>query len=295
MDALSAGRLVVFAFACAAASALHSRPLVWNELSVGEFEQAVKDTCGTVLVPIGCLEKHGYHLPLGTDQIVADLVARKAAEIEPAIVFPFGPYGAVAEARHRKGAVSISNNTLRSLLGELCDEFARNGCTNVVLINEHGGNGPFLDEFVRSRLEKPRSYNLYRWEDKYSSAQYKQWHKRFGKPPVYGHAGIYETSLMISLTPHLVYLEKVIPEEAVPKGRMDHFRKCRLSTPVDWFAQCDTQIYGDPRGASKELGDWLVATSVTNLVEAIRLIKRDGGLPAKLREEFDSLCKNPAL
>lgn len=294
MDILTARRLAVFVFACTV-SALQAKSLVWNELSVDEFGQAVKDTCGTVLVPIGCLEKHGYHLPLGTDQIVADLVARKAAEIEPAIVFPFGPYGAVVEAKHRKGTVSISNGTLRALLEELCDEFARNGCTNVVLINEHGGNGAFLDEFVRSRLEKPRAYNLYRWEDKYSSAQFRQWHERFGKPPLYGHAGIYETSLMISLMPHLVHLGKVVPEEAVPKNRMDHFRKCRLSTPIDWFAQCDTQIFGDPRGASKELGDWLVATSVTNLVEAIRLIKRDGGLPVKLREEFDSLCKNPAL
>jgi creatinine amidohydrolase len=282
---------------CAAVAAMvaaaHGKALVWEELTSDEIADAVETTRGTVLVPMGCVEKHNRHLPVGTDKIAAEALAKKAAEIEPVMVFPFGPYGAVSEARHHYGAVAISSETLKRLLDETCSELARNGFTNVVIVSEHGGNGPILDEFMRSRLDRPRNYNLYRWEDKYSSAQYKEWFSKFGKPNgAWGHACFYETSLMMELVPSLVHLERANVEEAAAKTRLDHFRKLRLSTPVDWYAQCDSQAYGDPSTASPELGKWLVATSVSNLVEAIRAVKADN-VSSALRAEFDARCEKP--
>lgn len=281
------------AVAAMVAAAAHGKALVWEELTSDEIADAVETTKGTVVIPFGCVEKHNRHLPVGTDKIAAERIVMRAAEIEPVMVFPIGPFGAVAEAKHRFGAVAISYETLKRLLDETCCELARNGYTNIVIVNAHGGNGPFLEDFVRSRLSERRSYNLYRWEDKYSSAQYKEWYAKFGKPEgAWGHACFYETSLMMELAPSLVHPERANVEESAPKTRLDHFRKLRLSTPVDWYAQCDSQAYGDPSKASPELGKWLVETTVGNLVEALKAVKADT-VSSALRAEFEARCAKP--
>ena len=51
----------------------------WEELNVLEFSLAVKKTCGVVLVPIGCWEKHGNHMPIGTDIILAREISLKVS------------------------------------------------------------------------------------------------------------------------------------------------------------------------------------------------------------------------
>ena len=281
---------------CAAVAAMvaaaHGKALVWEELTSDEIADAVETTKGTVVIPFGCVEKHARHLPVGTDKIAAEAMAKKASEMEPVMVFQFGPFGAVAEAKHRFGAVAISYETLKRLLDETCCELARNGYTNIVIVNAHGGNGPFLEDFVRSRLSEKRSYNLYRWDDRYSNAQYAEWYKLFGKPGTWGHAGIYETSLMMAIVPSLVHMERAKPEEAEPKTRLDHFRKLRLTTPVDWYAQCDSHAYGDPTGASLGLGNWAFNTSVGNLVEALKAVKEDT-VTSALRAEFEARSAAP--
>ena len=73
------------------------RPFLWRDMTCAEFAEAVKATKGVCVVPIGCLEKHGNHLPLATDSIVAHEVCVRAASLEPVIVFPFCPFGRVVE------------------------------------------------------------------------------------------------------------------------------------------------------------------------------------------------------
>ena len=45
--------------------------MIWENLTIDEFDTAVKESKGVVLVPFGCLEKHGSHMPIGTDIFVA--------------------------------------------------------------------------------------------------------------------------------------------------------------------------------------------------------------------------------
>ena len=67
--------------------------MLWEKLREEEFEKAIEDSKGVCILPIGCLEKHGQHLPVGTDTIIAADVCAKAAEIEPAVVFPTMIFG----------------------------------------------------------------------------------------------------------------------------------------------------------------------------------------------------------
>lgn len=268
------------------------KTLIWDKLTVNEFQEARELAKGTVLLPFGCVEKHARHLPLGTDSLVAMYLCEKASEIEPVLVYNIGNLGAVWESKHWLGTVAISHSTLTAVLDDLCNEFARNGCTNVVIVNSHGGNTGFLQSFVRSRLEKPRTYNVYYFEDKLSNKDYAEWRRRFGEIPTFGHAGIYETSLMMYAYPKLVYMDKVVVEESMPKYRQRDLSKARIYTPIDWYAECDTQSYGDPSKATKEMGAFFMDIHLTNLVNAVKMVKNDSLMPA-LRAEFDKHCAKP--
>ena len=69
----------------------------WQNLREEEFEEAVKISGGVCVVPIGCVEKHGQHLPVGTDIQTCNYVAIEAAKIEPVVVFPPMYFGDVMD------------------------------------------------------------------------------------------------------------------------------------------------------------------------------------------------------
>src|SRR5690242_2362237 len=75
-------------------------PVKWEELTAGDFVKAIEKSQSTCLLPFGILEKHGPHLPLGTDLINARYAAVHGAEQEYAVVFPEYFYGQIFEARH---------------------------------------------------------------------------------------------------------------------------------------------------------------------------------------------------
>ncbi|HOX06895.1 MAG TPA: creatininase family protein [Planctomycetota bacterium] len=132
----------------------------WEELTAPDFARAVRRTKGLCIVPVGVVEKHGDHLPLGTDYLYASAVAARAAELEPAVVFPPYYFGQIHEARHLPGTVALSSRLIVELLGEVCAEIARNGLKKIVLLNGHGGNR-HLVPFVKSALEAERDYAVY--------------------------------------------------------------------------------------------------------------------------------------
>lgn len=72
----------------------------WEELTAADFREGIQRSQGTCLLPFGILEKHGPHLPLGTDLLDVRYAALHAAEQEYAVVFPEYYFGQIAEARH---------------------------------------------------------------------------------------------------------------------------------------------------------------------------------------------------
>ena len=75
----------------------------YEELTAPQFLLAVEKSGGTCIIPLGIIEKHGAHLPLGTDLISCRERARQAAEREYTIVFPAYYFGQIFEARHQPG------------------------------------------------------------------------------------------------------------------------------------------------------------------------------------------------
>src|ERR1700724_732644 len=133
----------------------------WEELTATDFAKAIHQSQGTCILPIGILEKHGPHLPLGTDLLNIRYISVAAAQQEFAVVFPEYYFGQIFEARHEPGTVAYSAKLQLELLQETTDEMARNGCKKIVILNGHGGNNNLLPFFAQSQLATPHDYVVY--------------------------------------------------------------------------------------------------------------------------------------
>src|SRR5208337_3121857 len=176
----------------------------WEELTAADFRESIHRSHGTCLLPFGILEKHGPHLPLGTDLLDVRYAALHAAEHEYAVVFPEYYFGQIAEARHEPGTIAYSREMQLALLQETTDEMARNGCKKVIIVNGHGGNEHLLPYFAQSQLQTPHDYvvYVYRWSPSNLP----------GRPPLHSkmdmHAGESETAHTMASRPDLVHLDR---------------------------------------------------------------------------------------
>src|ERR1700738_4371407 len=104
--------------AAAAAPAQTTLPTKWEELTAGDFRDAIGKAQGTCLLPFGILEKHGPHLPLGTDLLNVRYVSEHAAQQEYAVIFPQYYAGQIFEAKHEPGTIAYSAELQLKLLQE---------------------------------------------------------------------------------------------------------------------------------------------------------------------------------
>src|ERR1700688_1112239 len=180
-------------------SSTHARLSVhWEELTGSDFIAAIKRSQGTCVLPFGILEKHGPHLPLGTDLLDVRYAVLRATEQEYAVVFPEYYFGQIFEARHEPGTVAYGSHLQLDLLQETTDEMARNGCRKIVVVNGHGGNEDLLPFFAQSQLEKPHDYVVYVFDERTPSTG-----GPARKDSLDMHAGESETSKMMIARPDL--------------------------------------------------------------------------------------------
>src|SRR5437870_7699895 len=133
----------------------------WEELTAADFRDAIQLSKGTCLLPFGILEKHGPHLPLGTDLLNVRHASLQAAQQEFAVVFPEYYFGQIFEAKHEPGTVAYSMDLQLRMLQETSDEMARNGCKKIIIVNGHGGNEHLIPFFAQAQLDKPHDYVVY--------------------------------------------------------------------------------------------------------------------------------------
>ena len=91
-------------------------PARWDELTADDWQKALDSSARTCILPIGILEKHGPHAPLGSDLIHVREWASRATKKEYAVVFPDYFYGQIYEAKHQPGTFSLPSPLLLELL-----------------------------------------------------------------------------------------------------------------------------------------------------------------------------------
>lgn len=263
-------------------------PVQWEELTASDFPTAVKQAKGVCVLPIGVIEKHGPHLPLGTDVIAARAAAIGAAQREYAVVFPYYYFGQIYEARHQPGCVTIPPELLTSLLQAVCDEIARNGFEKVLIVNGHGGNTDWLRYFCLTQLSSPRDYGVY-IAGHVTDPEMAKRIKALRKTNWGGHACEGETSQMMAIRPDLVQLEKAGRESGQPQNRL---KDLPAHTGMFWYADFPNHFAGDPSASTAELGKVELEGWTRGLVEVYRAVKRDTTV-RKLQDEFYARSAEP--
>lgn len=262
-----------------------SLPVKWEELTAADFVAAIAKAQGTCVLPIGILEKHGAHLPLGNDLINVRYLATHAAEEAYAVVFPEYYFGQIFEAKHEPGTMAYSARLQLDLLQETTDEMARNGCKKVFILNGHGGNNHLLPFFAQSQLASPRDYVVYVYQPNVRVA---------GRPAVTdksdAHAGESETSHTLVSRPDLVHLDRARTESGADLNRV-HLPE-GVYTGIWWYARFPEHYAGDGSLATKELGEFDMKTALRAVTDAIRAVKADQE-SLKLQNEFFEKTRHP--
>ncbi|MBZ0302379.1 MAG: creatininase family protein [Anaerolineae bacterium] len=247
----------------------------WEKLTGDQFPEAVTAAQGVCLLPLSVIERHAHHLPLGTDMYIGRELCRRAAEIEPAVIFPDFIFTQILEARHCAGTIAIDAELIVRLLDNVCREIARNGLKKIVLVNAHGGNNHLIRFFLQAQLESARDYVVYvastRPGPDDEAAVAAQW-----ASTVDGHAGESETSTILAIRPDLVRRDQLHSDgEGMPQGRLQALRDQGIETGIWWYADHPTHYRGDGSPATAAKGETLLAAQARALAKAIRLIKTD--------------------
>ena len=274
---------------------------IWENLREEEVAGVVEKTDATCVIPLGCIAKHGQHTPLGTDNVIAEGIIRKAAEIESVCLFPTLWMGCAAEPYAHAGQINLSRPLIHDMLGEIVAEVGRNGFYRIVIANAHGENDLMLTNFLRSQGAYKKNYQLYSKrvfayninalvreldagvvfptlteEDK---ALMREIHDN--KIP-YGHACIYETSVLMALRPDLVRLDRATVDSGASTGKGDYLHAVGLGGVNENFPNAVTGH--NPECSNERLGNVFIEKEVQIFVDAIRTLKNDKDLPRRIEE-----------
>jgi len=206
-----------------------------------EFNEAIIEKSSLILIPIGCLEEHGPHLPLNTDGIIAKKICQFVAKLNNIILGPTILFGTSRTTQGFPGTIEIQINTLRALTYDIVYSFASQGAKNIVLFTWHGGvshsttlREACIDVLEKIREEKnlPKAMDLNQFESLphiYLLSGVRLFDGKIEKDitaildtePY--HAAELETSIMLYLQPKLVKRDKLenlkefptFPEERV--------------------------------------------------------------------------------
>ncbi|MEY3588273.1 MAG: hypothetical protein RJA47_869, partial [Actinomycetota bacterium] len=229
-----------------------------------------------VMVPLGAVEQHGPHLPLGTDLIVAEAVARATIEKhgDEHDVWMLPPLGFTKSNEHAwsPGTIWLSAQTLLSVLDDIGRCIATTPARRVLFLNGHGGNSALLQVAnrelrVRHGLKTFLAHPHMPADQGGSSAE--------GELGMGIHGGTDETSVMLHLRPDLVDMSKAVRRVPEKLAQNKHVR-FGGSVPFGWLSNdfFPEGHIGDPTGATADLGAAMFATAVNTLGEVLGEVSR---------------------
>src|SRR3954471_7529106 len=168
------------------------------------------------VVPLGATEQHGPHLPTGTDFFHAEWVAReaanRAADRIPIVVTPTLPFGSSEHHFPFGGTISLPTTVYYDAVTAIVESLARDGFRRVFLVNGHGGNHELIQLVARDiALRLPIAVAASSWWSAGWDVMIAAGAKEGGRLP--GHAGGFETSLVMAMRPELV-AHDLMPDRA---------------------------------------------------------------------------------
>jgi creatinine amidohydrolase len=214
---------------------------------------------GIVVIPTGAIEVYGPHLPLGSDSLVAENMARRVAARIDAKCLPLIPIGYSADLMSFPGTLTVEPEAFKAYLDGVCRSLIRWGFNQFLFLNTHLGNVRLIDQVADGLLADPsiRCLQIDFWRlaarlgaDLWESGDW-----------AVGHAGELGTSVLQFMAPELVRSERqvdFIPESNPWPAGVDNYKPYRQLTA--------SSVMGRPSVANSEKGRLVVERSVDEIV-----------------------------
>lgn len=248
-----------------------------EHLTWPEFAERIGRT--VVIVPVGSVEQHGYHMPLGVDGQLPFHLALEAARSFPAMVAPPIWFGYKSQPRsggggHFPGTVSLNGATITAIARDLVGEFLRQGQRHIAFLNGHMENTAFVAEGIdlamQGRPDDGTKVVLINWWEHVSDDLIAELFPEGFPGWEAEHASLTETSLMEHFLPHLVLRDRL--------GELDDYK------PVPVYS-----VWPEPKGLVPESGV-LYQAHGASAAKGARLSERIAAeIVAILRAEFPDL------
>jgi creatinine amidohydrolase len=244
-----------------------------NRMSWTQYRDRIAQGRTPVFLPVGALEQHGPHLPLGTDALLASAIAAGAAAQVDGIVAPALAYGYKSQPKcgggqHFCGTTSLDAATLIGQVRDAIREFVRHGVKQLVLVNGHFENQWFLIEGIDLGLREAaadsglRVMRMEYWDfcTEQTLAQiFPQGFPGFALE----HAAVIETSMMLHFHPELVQLEHLPDEAPAQFPPYDMY-----PTRTEWVPA--SGVLSSARGSSRDKGERIAAEVIARAAAAVR-------------------------
>lgn len=233
------------------------------EMTWEDFEQHAQE-CPYAILPVGALEQHGPHLPIGTDIFIADHMAKKIAEENSFILLPALRYTPSFSLRKYPGTLRVSDEAFENQIRDIVESLTFHKIQYIYLIICHIGAIKACQSAERKLIDFPDSAKLVNIAlpglneamEKYCTS--KRWH------PSFVHAEEYETSAMLAIRPDLVQMEKAVKEYPPLNPLLG-------SISIGWDEFCKSGVIGDATKASAEKGHAILEFMTG---EALKIIEK---------------------
>ena len=224
-------------------------------MSEQDFKAELKKT-KRAIIPVGSLEQHGNHLPVSTDSLIAEYIARVAADEVGAFVLPVISYGVSFEHKPMFN-VSLRNSTLSTMICDACISLAENRIKKIIILNGHHGNMGALQYIAQELYDKlPKDVQVH-------TIHY--WHLMKSE---FDHAGEVETSLVLAIAPELVRMDLAMPNsKKLSKSKAAY--SSITNAPGSIPKITGNGVWGDPRKASAANGEKWIKEITAGLAKTI--------------------------
>jgi creatinine amidohydrolase len=247
--------------------------ILFHELTREELN--ARATESIVLLPTGATEQHGPHLPTGTDTYAVEHIVQSAAariaDQAPVLVAPTLPFGCSPHHLAFGGTMSLSSQTYYAVIRDLVESLITDGFSRVLVINGHGGNHELIQLVVRDlALEYPVNLGAASYWQMAMPELLETDSPALGRTP--GHAGNFETSLVMALQPDLVVEPRPRPRRASDPSLIDPVdltSRLRIERHDAW--QRFDGYTDSPANASAEAGQTYLEAAITGVASTIQV------------------------
>lgn len=229
----------------------------WEEQSSPDVAALDRERT-VVILPLGSVEQHGYHLPLGTDTMLAHAVSlAAAARAGDTAVLPPPWFGFSAHHMRFPGTITLSAETLMAMAEDIVSSLVQHGFRRILIVNGHGGNAGVIDvlasalghrHYGAARIAALTYFHLARQEIA---------ELRRSESGGMGHACEFETAMVQHLRPELVTIGKAqttYPDPGSAYLTTDLLGTSAIRAYHDFADLSPSGTFGDPALATPEAG-----------------------------------------